>query len=239
MKTLNISKLPELEFDVQEAVNQLRINLSFAGTDVRTVLVTSSVPNEGKSFVAMNLWKSMASVGKRALLVDCDLRLSQMRNDFGITTTDNFLGIAHLLSGQADIPDCVYKTNIPNGYMLPVTNLVNDPTVLLENERFAEMIESLEQTFDFVLIDCPPLGSVSDALTVSKYCDGSILVVRSGETPKRLVNSSVQSLRRASSPLLGIVLNRVDTRKGTSSYYRDYAEYGANYYSGGNAKKKK
>ncbi len=237
MKTLTISKLPALDFDVQEAVNQLRINLSFAGPDVKTVLVTSSVPNEGKSYVSINLWRALASIGKRVLLIDCDLRLSQMRSDFGMTTTDSFLGIAHLLSGQADIPDCVYKTNVPNGYILPVTNLVNDPTVLLENERFAQMIETLKETFDFILIDCPPLGSVADALTVSKYCDGSILVVRSGDTPKRMVNNSVQALKRASSPLLGIVLNRIDMRKGSSSYYKDYAQYGANYYNGGNVKK--
>lgn len=239
MKSLTLNKLPELPFDVQEAVNQLRINLSFAGTNVKKVLITSSVPNEGKSFVALNLWRSIASVGKRALLIDCDLRLSEMRTKLDITTSENFVGIAHLLSGQADIPDVIYRTNVPNGYMMPVTNLVADPTFLLESERFGEMLDSCSKTFDYIILDCPPLGSVADALNISKYCDGSLLVVRSGMTGRRLVMSSVQALKRAGSPLLGIVLNRVDTRRGSGNYYyKDYYAYGAEYYQSKDKKKK-
>ena len=230
MKSLTINKLPDLPFDVSEAVNQLRINLSFAGTNVKRVLITSSVPDEGKSFVSVNLWRSIASVGKRALLIDCDLRLSEMRTKLDITTSENFVGIAHLLSGQADIPDVIYRTNVPNGYMMPVTNLVADPTFLLESERFGEMLDSCSKTFDYMILDCPPLGAVADALNISKYCDGSVLVVRSGVTNKRLVMSSVQALKRAESPVLGIVLNRVDTRRGSGSYYyKDYYAYGAEY----------
>lgn len=239
MKSLTINKLPDLPFDVSEAVNQLRINLSFAGTNVQRVMITSSVPNEGKSFVALNLWRSIASAGKRTLLIDCDLRLSEMRTKLEITTSENFVGIAHLLSGQADIPDVIYRTNVPNGYMMPVTNLVADPTFLLESERFGEMMDSCSKTFDYIILDCPPLGSVADALNISKYCDGSLLVVRSGMTGKRLVMNSVQALKRAGSPLLGIVLNRVDTRRGSGSYYyKDYYAYGAEYYQHKDKKKK-
>ena len=239
MKSLTINKLPDLPFDVSEAVNQLRINLSFAGTNVKRVLITSSVPDEGKSFVSVNLWRSIASVGKRALLIDCDLRLSEMRTKLDITTSENFVGIAHLLSGQADIPDVIYRTNVPNGYMMPVTNLVADPTFLLESERFGEMLDSCSKTFDYMILDCPPLGAVADALNISKYCDGSVLVVRSGVTNKRLVMSSVQALKRAESPVLGIVLNRVDTRRGSGSYYyKDYYAYGAEYDQRKDKKKK-
>lgn len=239
MKSLTINKLPDLPFDVSEALNQLRINLSFSGPNVKKVMITSSVPNEGKSFVAIGLWRSIASVGKRALLINCDLRLSQMRTELDITTNENFVGIAHLLSGQADIPDVIYRTNVPNGYMLPVTNLVADPTFLLESERFGEMMDSCAKTFDYIILDCPPLGSVTDALTISKYCDGSLLVVRSGMTGKRLVMNSVQALKRAGSPLLGFVLNRVDTRRGSGSYYyKDYYAYGAEYYQHKDKKKK-
>lgn len=239
MKSLTMNKLPELPFDVSESLNQLRINLSFSSTNVKKVLITSSVPNEGKSFVAIGLWRSVAAAGKRALLIDCDLRMSEMRTKFDMTTSENFEGIAHLLSGQADIPDVVYRTNVPNGYILPVTNLVADPTFLLESDRFKEMLESCSNTFDYIILDCPPLGSVADALNISKYCDGSLLVVRSGSTNKRLVMSSVQSLRRAGSPLLGIVLNRVDTRRRSGSYYyKDYYSYGAEYYHHKKSKQK-
>lgn len=228
MKLLTVNRLPELQFDTQEAINQLRVNLGFTGADVKTIMITSSVPNEGKSFVSLNLWRSMAAVGKRVLLIDGDLRLSQMRTDFGFQTSESFVGLPHVLSGQADLPDVVYRTNVPNGFILPVTNLVADPTILLSKPVFQELITACEQNFDYILIDCPPLCSVSDALVVSKYCDGSVLVVRSGFTKKHMVNESVAALKRAGSQLLGICLNRVDTsRKG--SYY--YSEYGGEYYA--------
>lgn len=240
MKLLQINRLPELSFDVSEAINQLRVNLSFTGSDVKVIMVTSTLPNEGKSFVSLNLWRSLAGVGKRVLHIDCDLRMSEMRSVLDISATGNFVGIAHLLSGQADIPDVVYKTNVPNGYMLPVTTAVADPTILLESERFKILLEHCRETFDYIIIDTPPLGSVADALNISKNCDGSVLVVRSGFTKKRLVNDSVQALKRAGSPLLGIVLNRVDTsKKAGSYYYKDYYKYGAEYYHQGKKSSKK
>lgn len=240
MKSLQINRLPDLPFDVSEAINQLRVNLSFTGSDMKVIMVTSTLPNEGKSFVAFNLWRSLAGIGKRVLHIDCDLRMSEMRSVLDYSVAGDFVGIAHLLSGQADIPDVVYKTNVPNGYMLPVTTAVADPTILFESERFRVLLEHCRETFDYVIVDTPPLGNVSDALNISKNCDGTVLVVRSGFTKKRFVNESVQSLKRAGSPLLGIVLNRVDTSKKSGSYYyKDYYKYGAEYYKGGKKDRKK
>ncbi len=231
MKTLEINNLPTLPFDVSEAINQLRVNLSFTGSDMKVIMVTSSLPNEGKSFVSINLWRSLASVGKRVLLLDCDLRMSELVSRLDVRASGNFVGTAHVLSGQADFADVIYRTNIPNGYILPVTTFVSDPTILLENNRFSVLMDSCRETFDYVIVDTPPLGSVSDALRISTKCDGSVLVVRSGFTKKRIVNDSVQALKRANVSLLGIVLNRVDTSKKSSSYYyKDYAKYGAEYY---------
>lgn len=231
MKTLEINNLPTLPFDVSEAINQLRVNLSFTGSDMKVIMVTSSLPNEGKSFVSINLWRSLASVGKRVLLLDCDLRMSELVSRLDVRASGNFVGTAHVLSGQADFADVIYRTNIPNGYILPVTTFVSDPTILLENNRFSVLMDSCRETFDYVIVDTSPLGSVSDALRISTKCDGSVLVVRSGFTKKRIVNDSVQALKRANVSLLGIVLNRVDTSKKSSSYYyKDYAKYGAEYY---------
>ena len=239
MKTLQINNLPDLPFDVTESINQLRVNLSFTGSDIKVIMITSTVPNEGKSFVSQALWRSLAGVGKRVLHIDCDLRMSEARSVLNMTTNGEFVGIAHLLSGQADIPDVVYKTNVLNGYMLPVTTAVADPTILLESERFRILLENCRETFDCIILDTPPLGSVADALNISKYCDGTVLVVRSGFTKKKFVNESVQALKRAGSPLLGIVLNRVDTgKKGSAYYYKDYYQYGAYYYKGKKGKKK-
>lgn len=229
MKDLQVNNFPELSFDVTEALNQLRVNLGFCGDDIKKVMITSSVPNEGKSFIAMELWKMMAEVGVPTLIIDCDLRNSEMKTKYGLTFNEKMLGIVHYLAGKADMDDVIYKTNIINGYVMPVGSSVVNPTMLLEGKRFGDIIKKVGEVFSFIIIDTPPLGSVADALNVAKYCDGSILVVRSGETPRKLVKNSVDLLGRTSTPLLGTVLNRVDTSGSTNGYYyKRY--YRKNYY---------
>lgn len=230
MKTLELSKIPEMPFDVTEALNQLRINLGFCGEHIKKIMVTSSVPNEGKSFVTLQLWKMMAEVGQPVLLIDCDLRNSEMRRKYGIRITgeERLLGTPHYLAGKATIEEVVYKTNIPNGYMIPMVSAIANPTILLESPNFAKMLELCAEKYAYILIDTPPLGSVADALNIARYCDGSVLVVRSGDTSRKAVENSVQMLRRTESPLLGIVLNRVDVTSRSSAYYHRY--YHSSYY---------
>lgn len=230
MRELEIKKVPELPFDVTEALNQLRINLGFCGNQIKTIMVTSSVPNEGKSFITLQLWKMMAEVGAPVLLLDCDFRNSEMRRKYSISSTNNekLIGAAHYLAGQAEIQDVIYKTNIPNGYMIPVTSAIANPTILLESPNFAKMLEYCEQHFAYILVDTPPLGSVADALNITRHCDGSILVVRSGSTSRKIVENSVQMLKRTETPLLGVVLNRVDVNNRSSAYYHRY--YHSSYY---------
>ena len=238
MKHLYIDKMPELPFQVAEPMNQLRINLGFSGADVKTIMITSSTPNEGKSFVAVQLWKMLAEVGNRTLLIDCDLRNSEMRSRYGFRAEDGITGIEHFLAGKEEISRAIYETDIENGYILPVGTNIANPTILLECKRFSDMIEITKQNFEYVLIDTPPLGSVADALTIAGYCDGSLLIVRSGETPRKLVENSVNLLQRTETPLLGMVLSRADTgRKGNSYYYNHYYRYGYNDYGYGRSKK--
>lgn len=229
MKELEIKKLPELPFNVVEALNQLRINLSFCGSNIKSVMVTSSVPNEGKSFITMQLWKMMAEVGAPTILIDCDLRNSEMRRKYGVSNLgkEKLIGAPYYLAGQVDMQDVIYKTNVPNGYMIPVTSAIANPTILLESPRFAQMMDYCRKNFAYVLVDTPPLGSVADALNIAQYCDGSILVVRSGDTSRKIVDNSVQMLKRTESPLLGLVLNRVDVESRSNPYYRRY--YGSDY----------
>ena len=122
----------------------------------------------------------------------------------------------------------MYKTNLPNGFMIPVTSAIANPTILLESPNFTKMLDYCSERFPYVLVDTPPLGSVADALNIARHCDGSVLVVRSGDTPRKVVENSVQLLRRAESPLLGIVLNRADVNNRSSAYYHRY--YHSNYY---------
>lgn len=229
MKRLVINNLPELPWDVSEAINELCVNISFEGADAKTVMVTSSVPNEGKSFVSMGLWRALAESNKRTILIDCDMRSSEMRRVYDMKADDVFVGLESFLNGQSDSLDAIYKTNITNGYILPSIDPVDHPTMLLQSLKFKELIESCAQAFDFVIIDCPPLGSVSDALYVSKHCDGSVVVVRSGFTKKMFVKNTIRSLQRAGSHILGIVLNGVDISSRGSYYYKEYRQYNRYY----------
>lgn len=225
MNNLVITNMPELSFDVQEAINQLRVNLGFTGESIKVIMITSSLPNEGKSFVAMNLWKNIASVGSRVVMIDADIRNSEIRDRYGFQSEEGLVGIEHYLSGKIEANDVLYGTNIKNGYIIPVSTNVIDPTTLLESSRFEKLIETSKETFDYVIIDTPPLGSVADALNIARYCDGSVLVVASNNTPRKLASDVITSLRRTEKPLLGVVLNRVDT-SGRSSNYGYYYRYG-------------
>ena len=227
MKQIYIENMPNLPFNVSEALNQLRVSLGFSGEDIKTIMITSSTPNEGKSFVTMQLWKMLAEVGNRALLIDCDMRNSEMKNKWGFQTEDDLLGIVHFLAGKAEINDIVYSTNVPNGYIVPVAANVPNPTILLESQRFRELLDVCKHEFEYILIDTPPLGSVADAMNIAPKTDGSLLIIRSGETPRKVVENSVSLLKRSGVPLLGVVLNRADTSKhGNNYYYNHYYQYG-------------
>ena len=231
MKELEINKLPQLPFDVTEALNQLRINLSFCGDQIKVIMVTSSVPNEGKSFIAIHLWRMLAELGSRVLLIDCDLRRSEMRTKYGISSHEKITGIAHYLAGKVELQDAIYATNIPNGFLMPVAASVANPAILLEGPRFSEMIEACAGRFDYILIDTPPLESVADALRIAVHADGVVLVVRGGSTSRKLVIDAANKLKRTGIPILGLVLNRVKMDRKDSYYYKRY--YYVKYYGRG------
>lgn len=232
MNSLTIKNLPALPFEVTEAINQLRINLSLCGSNIKKVMITSSVPNEGKSFVALNLWRAMADMGAKTLLIDCDLRNSEMRSKYSFSGLEKISGIAYFLAGRVNLNDALYKTNVENGFIIPVTTAIANPAILLEDPLFKGMLDECSKVFDFIILDTPPLGSVADALKIATNCDGSILVVRSESTPRKLAQDSVQLLQKTGKPLLGTILNRVNVgRRSNRYYYNQYYRYGEEYAS--------
>ena len=234
---VNFGVQAKLPYAMEEAVNRLRINIGFLGSDVRKIMFMSSEPNEGKSFVAMNLWKQMVEAGEKAILLDADLRKSVMVETYDLTRTDGkkLQGTTEYLAGDGDIEDFILHTDQENGAILPnVDNIIN-PSMLIESDRFREMLDYMAEKYRYVFIDAPPLGLVSDGERIGNMCDGAVLTVRSGVTPKAIIRNSIRQLERAGCPVLGIVLNRVDTT--TSGYYKKYYYgrgyyYGSEYYSG-------
>lgn len=239
---------PKLPYAIEEAINRLRINISFLGSDVRKIMIVSSEPNEGKSFITMSLWGQMARAGELSMLVDADMRNSTMFTKYDMKREDGkeMKGMSHYLSGSVSLEEAMFHTYMPSGDIIPnVENIIN-PSMLLETSKFEILLNALAKKYRYVFVDAPPLGLVSDGERIGNLCDGAILVVRSGITPKSVVRDSIRQLERSGCPLLGIVLNRVGDSKGgyySGKRYGKYGKYGkyGNYYSDqyyyGNGKK--
>lgn len=231
---VEIGVQPEMPYAIEEALNRLRINVSFLGGDIRKIMVVSSEPNEGKSFIAMNLWRQLASAGEKSILVDADLRKSVMVETYDIHSEDGIklYGLSDFLAGTRNLDRCIYSTDLPYGDILPnISNIIN-PSLMLESSRFAEMLDTLGKAYRYVILDVPPLGIVSDGEFIGNLCDGAILDIRCGVTPRQVVRSSRQQLERANCPLLGVVLNRASGSKN-GYYHKYYGRYYGSYYGDG------
>ena len=230
MKTIHLT-IPELPYAAEEALNRLRVNVKFSGKEIKTIMIISSVPNEGKSHVSVYLWKMLAEAGFKTVLVDCDLRKSVMKKEMSFRCDEEYQGLDYYLSGLAEYDDVVHHTDIENGDIVPISNLLQNPSSLLEDARLGELFRALEGNYDYVIVDSPPLVSVSDGILIAQHCDGAILIVRSGETPRSLIRQSMNQLQQTDCRLLGTVLNGVATgNRAYGRYYGYYSKYYSEYY---------
>lgn len=233
MKKLIASNSFSLEYATREALNRLRVNIGFCGKEYKKIIITSSTPNEGKSFISTNLAKMLAEAGSKVVFVDADLRKSVLRRSLGLSVegsdTAEHKGIVQFLAGHAELDEAVYSTETENLYMMPVFKTVENPALLLQSPRFGKMLDVLAETFDYVILDTPPLGAVADGDLIANKCDGALLVVRAGVTPRNMISASLKQIERSGCTLLGTVLNRVDL-SGKGYYYKKY-KYGYGYYS--------
>lgn len=227
MDKLELGELKQLTNQEKEVYRTLRTNLEFTGVENRVVAVTSCAPDEGKSTVSYNLARVLASAGKNTLHIDADMRKSVLSNCHQIAGIEK--GLSHYLSGQADMTEVVYATNKKNFFMLPCGLFPTNPTELLGNGRMEKLLAGLKKTFDYIIIDTPPLGSVIDAAIIAKQSDGSILVLQANSTSKVLAKSVKEQLKAANPNIIGAVLNKVETHRG-SYYGKKYGSYYGKYY---------
>lgn len=243
MNSVTFENLPELPFAAAESINQLRVNLSLCGKDIKTVMVTSCEPNEGKSFICLNLARSIAASGSRVLLIDCDLRNSTYRRKYNLFPGGARVpGIADVLAGRAGLQDVIYRTSISHVYILPVTSSLPNPSFLLENGVLDQIIAQCREIYDYIIVDTPPVMVVADSLKIAPMCDGSMIVVRGGVTDRREVAECYHFVNRASKSFLGFVLNNVNMGEKSSRRYgygygKSYG-YGYGYGSSGSKKSK-
>ena len=222
---IRFENIKDLDFKTNEAYKRVRTNITFSGEDIRVVAVTSSIPNEGKSEVSFRLAQAFAEDGKKVLYIDADIRKSVTVARYGVDRETK--GLSHYLSGQTkNLEDVIYETNIDNLSMIFTGAKAPNPAELLGRPKFAKMLETLKEQYDFIILDCPPLGSVIDAVLVAKNCDGTILVIESDNVSYKMVQNVKKQLDQSDCKILGVVLNKVQSGgKGYYGYYKGYYGY--------------
>jgi protein-tyrosine kinase len=182
---------------------------------LRTVLVTSALPGEGKTFVTSNLAQSLVRQReRRTLIIDADLRLSSLHVPLGAESSP---GLSDYLLGDMDEFAVMQRGREENLFLIPGGKSIANPTELLANGRFEQLIERMSAVFDWILIDSPPTIPVSDSSIIAKFSDGVLMVVRAGSTPFDLAQKACEAFHDR--PLLGAVLNRAEPRAGYGGYY--------------------
>lgn len=222
---IRFENIKDLDFKTNEAYKRVRTNITFSGEDIRVVAVTSSIPNEGKSEVSFRLAQAFAEDGKKVLYIDADIRKSVTVARYGVDRETK--GLSHYLSGQTkNLEDVIYETNVDNLSMIFTGAKAPNPAELLGRPKFANMLETLKEQYDFIILDCPPLGSVIDAVLVAKNCDGTILVIESDNVSYKMVQNVKKQLDQSDCKILGVVLNKVQSGgKGYYGYYKGYYGY--------------
>lgn len=212
---------------VLEAYRMARTNLFYSGTEEGGTVfgVTSSSPSDGKSLTCANLAISFAMSGKRVLLIDCDMRKPTQKNAFEIAT-DN--GLSEYLAGVTAEPE-ISASAYEGLCILTSGRCPPNPAELLFRPRFAELIAKVKNEYDFVFVDMPPVGIISDAAVVAPHIGAYVLVARAGESDHRLLRSAVESLESVGGKIAGFVLN--DVTEGTAGGYGSYGRYYGRYYS--------
>ncbi|MBP5384073.1 MAG: polysaccharide biosynthesis tyrosine autokinase [Lachnospiraceae bacterium] len=227
MHSVKLNEIRQQSNAMRESLRELRTNIRFCGDDIKTILFTSVMPNEGKSTIVMNLGRSLVDAGNQVLIIDSDMRKSVLVGRHKARRTDGgkVQGLSHFLSGQMDLDEVVYQTQFPQLYMLFAGPAVVNPTELLENRYFPKLIKTVRDKFDYVLIDCAPLGAAIDAAVIAKECDGAVIVISQGEVSSKAAVSVKKQLEASGVRILGAVLNKVNMKK--SRYYGKY--YGGYY----------
>ena len=204
---------------VSEAYRTLRTNLEFFSLDepIRTLVVTSPEPEEGKSTVLANLAVTLAQGGKRVILVDCDLRRPTQHTLFGLDNTTGLMTMMLDEAAQSDPP--LHETPVDGLQVLPAGPLPPNPAELLGSRRMKETMTTLLEQADMLLFDAPPVLAVTDALVLAVQTDGVLLVVKAGSTRREHVQRAKERLERVNSRIVGAVLNNAPTDSMLQGYY--------------------
>ena len=212
-----------------ESIRTLRTSVMMSALDDphKVLLVTSSVPEEGKTTVAINLAVAFGQI-KKVCLVDADMRRPSIAKNLKIDRSAP--GLSHLVAGTEPAANCIHLDKESGIHVLPSGVVPPNPQELLSSRRFSDVMKDLHKMFDIVVIDSPPLQLMSDALVLSSHVNAVIYVVKANFTPHQISRAGLERLRKVGAPTLGVVLNQLDTRKADKYYgYGKYSIYGKDY----------
>jgi capsular exopolysaccharide synthesis family protein len=207
---------------ISAAYHTFRTSLLFStpGSPPKTILVTSSSPNEGKTTVSCNLGILLAQSGSKTLIIDADLRRPACHKAFNVQSSP---GITDYLTGHATLDDVIKPTEIKGLSVLPSGPISPNPPELLDSVQFARAIEELKELYDFIIFDSAPIMVFADSLNMTSKVDGTVMVVKSAKTTKDDLKNSLGLIRGIGAPMLGMVINAIDIKK--SDYYYSYHDY--------------
>ena len=217
-------------FAIKEAYVKLRTGLLFCMTkdgkrQCKTFAVTSANPGDGKSVTSANIAISFAMLGKKTLLIDCDMRKGYTHELLG---TNNVNGLSEILIGQGDITTAAKPTSIAKFDLIPRGQVPPNPSELLMSERFAELVNWASKNYDLVLIDTPPILAVTDAAIVGRHVGTTLMVARYAVNTLKEVETSLSRFEQNGIPVKGVILNSIFRR---ASAYQDYGYYEYEYKS--------
>lgn len=204
----------------EESIRTLRTNIQFSGIDhkLKKLVITSSVPDEGTTTVAINLARSFAQNNKKVLLMDCDLRNPSVGKELNI---ENTLGLTNLMIGNKDISSVIIKdTEAQNLDILFSGPIPPNPSEILSSEFMKNLLHSLEDKYDYIIIDSPPAGIITDAAILSTITDAIILVAKANSTKKDEIRGTIDKINAVNGKILGVVMTfvqKANTKYG--SYY--------------------
>lgn len=229
MEGLNLVTQNDPKNPGAEAYRVIRTGIQFAqaGKELQTIALTSCTPNEGKSTTIANLAVVLTQAGKSVLLIDCDMRNPTVHKNFNLS---NKVGLSSCISMGTALSDAVQKTSIEGLYALTGGVIPPNPSELLGSEQMKNVLQRAKEQYDYVLIDTPPVMPVTDALIVSRFVDGMILVIASAEVKVEMARDVKNQLVNAGANILGVVLNKV------RSEHHGYG-YGYYYYYGNDGEK--
>jgi succinoglycan biosynthesis transport protein ExoP len=209
-----------------ECCRSIRTNILFASAErrMKVLTVSSPRPREGKTTTTIYMGSIMAQGGQKILLVDTDLRRPRLHKSFGVPREP---GLTSLIMGECSIEEAIKTTEIPNLYVLPCGPLPPNPAELLLTQRFKDVLAMLEERFDRIMLDSPPLLAVTDGVILSRLSDGVVLIAQASKTSTEDARQAARLLRDVNAPILGVILNDVNLSEKRYGYYQyNYGQYG-------------